>query len=490
MVVLAGCGLWEVPEVSDVPPIDTVAVQVVRFDTGGLVSTGVPLARGLLRDADSVRLVIDGAEVPMYVEPLVGRHADGSYRSVLVQFPWTSDSARGVLEFGVVGKRLETKTPVRWLLESAVILPTSVDYILGTGILPPTVASAQMPATPLSTEYDRLYKRWSAHHRVPNVMSPWGSRRLNYYDRVLSSFAQWARTGEVGYWLDAAKLARHYQAPNVLYNHHEFQPDGLYANYLLTGDDRSQSYLVRWASRMATFHHPSRNYAYWWDRNQSMYLEGRIQQRHLLGVLYAGFLGDESRDWIAYADAMVQSWLDIQEPHFAGVRTQQTSTNGSWHYGLDAVAGADPFGQSNFMEGLRVTALVTYLEMRRPGPDMQRAVERAIQRNVDDLWATQWQPEFHAFRYETRDLPGMTDTKRRNFAEINNLMVLGFAYTYHVTGDVTYRDRALAVMSPAFTAPGGWLPWWQGHNGKIFNQNYYSSWRALYYLHVPPRLEP
>jgi len=478
LVVLAGCGLWEVPEVSEVPPIDTVAVQVVRFDTGGLVSTGVPLAPGLLRDADSVRLMIDGAEVPMYVEPLAGRHADGSYRSVLVQFPWTGDSARGVLEFGVAGVRQGTKTPIT--LESVVVLPTSSAYLRSTQVLPPTIASAALLVTPLHTRFDELYRQASAMHVIRDNLDATdnlGSRRLNFYDRVLTSSAQWIRTGEVQYWRDATRLVRQYTAiakdrnAGSAYAPWDFHPDGLFSSYLLTGDENSRRILAEFAqANSRNLFMASRNYTF------NAYREGRGQQRVMLAALYAALLEDTSRDWYAVTDEYVTSWLDTQEPwHTQG-------SDGAWYYPI--TAGHN--GQSNFMEGLRVSALVSYLELRHPSDAVRERVERAIRRQVDFLWNTQWQPQFQSFLYWSTDSAG-----KRSLADLNNLMALGFAYVYYVTGDEAYRDRAVQVMSPAFVPQADrWSVCWGCSNGKQFNQNYYSAFRALYYLNVPPRLEP
>jgi hypothetical protein len=477
MVVLAGCGLWEVPEVPVVPPMDTVAVQVVRFDTGGLVSTGVPLAPGLLRDADSVRLMIDGAEVPMYVEPLAGRHADGSYRSMLVQFPWAGDSARGVLEFGVAGVRQGTKTPITWTLESAVILPTSPQYIVATEVLPRTIPSSELPATALNLAYDQVYRVQSAR---------FASSGNNFYDRVYNGYAQWARTGEIEYWRRSTWLARVYAAPAPINQPHNFDPDGLFTNYLLTGDERSRKYLIDWAKARVGWWAPAKAY----DWSFGLYREGRQQQRVMLSALYAGLLEDTTNAWMTLADAYVKAWVDTQEPHWAQ-QYDGLKLDGSWHYPLGSAGN----GQSNFMEGLRVSSMITYLEYRTPAPDIQHAVEQSIRRQVDYLWNTEWNAAALSFKYWSTELrnapfPAVPTQEMLNMRELNNLMVLGFAFTYHVTGDPKYRDQALQIMSVAYTPPAGWSPWWSGFNGKVLNQNYYSSWRALYYLHVPPRLEP
>ncbi|HNV75951.1 MAG TPA: hypothetical protein PKH96_14830, partial [Gemmatimonadaceae bacterium] len=70
---------------------DSVALIVTRL-TGqageALVSSAIPLRRGAIRpDAVSgARLVVDGAPVDAAIEGTTGLHADGSLRSVVVQF--------------------------------------------------------------------------------------------------------------------------------------------------------------------------------------------------------------------------------------------------------------------------------------------------------------------------------------------------------------------------------------------------------------------
>jgi hypothetical protein len=457
-------------------------VQVVRFDTGGLVSTGVPLAPGLLRDADSVRLMIDGAEVPMYVEPLAGRHADGSYRSMLVQFPWAGDSARGVLEFGVAGVRQGTKTPITWTLESAVILPTSPEYIISTGVVPATLPSSQTSGTALGRSMDQIYLSSANTHPI-TVERAHLARQLNFYDRVLTSYTQWARTGDIRYWVDASRLVRQYTAiarnknAAAAYAPWDFHPDGLFSSYLLTGDENSRRILVEYALPSTwNIRAPRYNYTF------NGYRDGRVQQRVMLTALYSAILEDTSADWFAVTDEYVVSWIDTQEPHFGPAVTKQDEADGAWYYPITA----EQNGQSNFMEGLRVSALISYLELRNPPAAMRSRVEHAIKKQVDFLWNTQWQPQHQSFKYWSSDQVGT-----RINAVLNNLIVLGFAYVFHCTGDEVYRERSLQIMSQAFLSqPDGYQVWWAGHNGKMFNQNYYSSFRALYYLNVPPRLEP
>jgi hypothetical protein len=473
--------------------VDVVIHRIAAGTGTVLVSSGMPLPKGLVTSAtlNAFRLIVNNTEIPIFVEPLFGKHDDGSYKSVLIQFLMeltAEQTVNGQLQFGQVGQRLSTKTPITWQVEDAVILPSSPQYITRTGVLLQTIPTSDLSVTALNTAYENIYATWSARHftRFSTYGPPtdWRIRNANYYDFALASYMQWARTGNIEYWKRATWTARWFASVQKRWQPHLYQPDGLYYNYLLTGDDRSREYLRYWADYVVnSAFAPHRNY----DWN-FLYQEGRIQQRVMLATLYTALLEDTSRNWYSLADRYVQSWIDTQEPYYyPNTRGDIIGINypagfpieGSRYYQL----GTTGYGQSNFMEGLLVSALVTYLELRNPPPATRAVVEQFIQKQVEFLWNTQWQPQFQAFHYHTTwEWQDISNNTRRNYAELNNLMSLGFAYMYHMTGDQIWHDRTMQVFSRAWISSDGWSPWWTGHGGKIFNENYYSSWRVFYYL--------
>jgi hypothetical protein len=463
---------------SNTPIVTTVDVNIHRLDTETgitLVSAGMPLRAGLVypNTIEYFRLIVNNTEIPIFVQPLFGKHQDGSYRSVLIQFSMEVTAGQpvtGKLEFGPRGVRYNTRTDIIGSVESAVILPASSAYIISTQVIHPTIISSELPATQLYTRFDDIYRQTASRHIIQDGFTDRDSRQFNFYDRVLTSYVQWVRTGHIQYWVDATRLVRQYHAITNSYSTiaqsyapWDYHPDGLFLSYLLTGDEKNRRILAEWAlqnSRNLRAAH--RNYIF------NSYREGRPQQRVMLSALYSALLEDTSTDWFAVTDAYVTSWLDTQEPwHTQGF-------DGAWLYPLpDSLVG-----QSNFMEGLRLTALVTYLEYRNPSVEMRRRVEIAIKKQVDFLWNTQWQPQFQSFKYWSSDQVG-----RRSLADLNNLMVLGFAYVYHITGDIEYYNRTMQIISPAFLPQSdGWSVCWGCSFGKQFNQNYYSSWRVFYYL--------
>jgi hypothetical protein len=456
-------------------PFDgTVDVNIYRLDDGSgttLVSSGMPLQQGMVyaNTLGQFKLMVNNTEVPLFVQPLFGRHPDGSYRSVLIQFQMAlsaNQTLPGQLVFGVPGVRQGARTAIAGNLESAAILPSSPAYIISTGVIPLTRSSSQVSGTALAAlgqNFDTQYLSAANLHPVTPERET-AAMDINFYDRVLSSYAQWARTGQVRYWRDASLLARQYVIRANIQGlaPWTFQPDGLFLSYLLTGHDASRTLLAN-ASFAATFNFFAPQYQYELDGLR----EGRDQQRFMLGALYSAILEDSSTNWLASLDARVTSWLDTQEPYFT------TGKDGSWFYRITTGV----YGQSNFMEGLRLTALVTYLELRTMTSERRTLVEQAVKAQVDYLWNTEWVPQFKSFKYWSTQAEGA-----RSLADLNNLIVLGFAYVYHITGNTVYRDRALEIISQAFFPQPDFSVWWVGGNGKFFNQQYYSSFRVFYYL--------
>jgi len=456
------------------PFTGTVDVNIHRLDGGSgttLVSSGMPLQPGMVyaNTLEQFKLMVNNTEVPLFVQSLFGKHADGSYRSVLIQFEMAlsaNQTLPGQLIFGVPGARQGVRTAIENNLESAAILPSSPAYIISTGVIPPTLSSSQVSGTALAAlgqNFDTQYLSAANLHLVTPEREN-AAMNINFYDRVVSSYAQWARTGEVRYWRDASLLARQYVIRANIQGvaPWTFQPDGLFLSYLLTGHDASRTLLAN-ASLGATFNFFAPQYQYELDGLR----EGRDQQRFMLGALYSAILEDSSTNWLASLDARVTSWLDTQEPYFT------TGKDGSWFYRITTGV----YGQSNFMEGLRLTALVTYLELRTMTSERRTLVEQAVKAQVDYLWNTEWVPQFKSFKYWSTDVTGA-----RGLAELNNLIVLGFAYVYHITGNTVYRERALEIMSQAFFPQPDFSVCWTCSEGKQFNQQYYSSFRVFYYL--------
>ena len=123
--------------------------------------------------------------------------------------------------------------------------------------------------------------------------------------------------------------------------------------------------------------------------------------------------------------------------------------------------------QSNYMTGLVHDALIKYYTYVTPDP----RIPPAIKKTLDWMWATQWVSSAQAFKYLS-DLTssGGTDPS----PDLNLLIVTGYGWYYWYSRDATYKTRGDAVFSGGVI--GAYL---DGY--KQFNQNYYASYRYLFY---------
>ena len=437
------------------PEVPSVALTVARLAGGSgatLVSSGVPLAPGALRadQLGQVQVWAGGQEQAVYVEALQGRHADGSVRVLLVQFrPALTQGApvAGELRLGVGRTTSDlAKTPVSWNVPEGVALPSDPAYLVQTDLVGPTVTVAQGPTSPtFFATYDARFREFSDYQ----WNATGGHHDGNYYDRALNHFAYWVRSGTLLYWQRAATLAGNYRA-NYLepsgYNPppHMFFPEGLLLHYWLTGHEGSRQALVATAKRVSDLFSVQASSDPNWQYN-----EGRIMARALLGCVMALRLGDTSLDWGGRADGYLSNWAAQQQ------------ADGSFRYRLQTEDANSPMGQSNFMEGLRMDALVKYYQWRRA----DARVVTLVRRQVDYLWNTQRVAD-GSFKYWSVDATGGSAW------DLNQLMSLGFAFAWKTTGQASYRTNGDLVFQA-----GVERSWYQG--SKQYNQQYYDSFNYL-----------
>ena len=120
-----------------------------------------------------------------------------------------------------------------------------------------------------------------------------------------------------------------------------------------------------------------------------------------------------------------------------------------------------------FMFGLTAEALITYYEQIKADP----RIPAAIQLGVDEVWKRAWVEKDQSFFYRADDA---TD----GAPDLNLLVAPAFAWVYHQTGDISYRDNG----DKAFA--GGMRAYLWG--GKQFSQNYRSSFNYVQWRLLPP----
>jgi len=431
---------------------DTIELQITRLDGGtgtALVSNGIPLTPGLLRPGDEshVALTVGGVEQSVYVEPLRGRHPDGSLRAILLQFRSDVGGApvAGNLIVGSSVTRSTSdiaKTPVTWMEPQAVALPTSPHYLVGTWIVGPTIPVSETPAIPSFFQtYESEFQSYGDLHWT-NEPASWDPWTADYYDRALLWYAWWARTGDVEYWVRGTETAYYYHqwlaGADYDTQPNNQQMEGMELRYLLVGDEAPRVGIVE----VANFN----DLLFTGSYVSAPGGEGRIQARVIMSFLLAHRTGDTSKDWAAKAEDIVTKSLASQNPD-----------DGSY----DGFQVWD-FEHVPYMTGMLHEAFAEYYHWISPDPRIPPAVKAAL----DWEWNNMWVAGDQALKYRESSTSGSPD--------LNGLEINGYGWYYMISRDPTYLDRGEALFKGLVERS-----WIDGI--KQFNQSYRSSYRYLYY---------
>ena len=137
----------------------------------------------------------------------------------------------------------------------------------------------------------------------------------------------------------------------------------------------------------------------------------------------------------------------------------------------DPAAATGQYYIQPFMVGLTSAALIMYYDKTGDA-----RVLPAVRTAMDWLWANAWVAADESFWYENWvPNPSIPFPPQPGAPDLNLLIAPAFAWLYHQTGDIKYRDQGDSVFA------GGAKRAWLG-TGKHFNQNYswsfdYVKWR-------------
>ena len=456
-----------------------VELRIQRLASGSgsvLVSSGIPVGAGVLREADvsRIRIEVDGTEVPAYVAPLA-KWRDGSVRSVLVQFTWdpgAGRSAEGRLFVGTAPPARRVQRSPAPGLPDAVALPAKAEYLVQTALAGPmeTVSITRTLGGAFG-RYDTEFRRLADLHWKADA----GAWEQNYYDRGLVYYVAWMRSGNPDYWRRATTMALNYRRDYLEKNNHNTSPHwaqlgGLELHYLLTGDTLSQKAVAgAFAWGLSPFAQARWGPKADLENTQSEYMENRIQARVLQGALMAYRLNASytrsdgpafpAAQWPARLRDMLNKILSVQ--------------NADGSYSWVQICG----GQLNYMVGMLNDVLIEYYRDFEADPRIPSSIERAN----DFLWRTQWIPGEQAFKYASVTCApnkfGTSVGGMEPAGDLNGLLVGSFGWLYQQTGDAKWRTRGDAIFAGIF-AP----KWLSNYNGsKQFNQAYTSSFRYVAY---------
>jgi hypothetical protein len=320
---------------------------------------------------------------------------------------------------------------------------------------PTRTVSEASRATPAIRKFDADFADAADRHWRENGPK-WEE---NYYDRALVYYAAWVRTANPEYWRRGTLMAAAYRRDYLEANKygatpHWAQLDGVALHYLLTGDEASRRAVGEVAQRFA--------FPYYMDNLQdpTAEMENRMQARVLTSFVLANGLdapvsdtyGTHGRSWATLARAALTKILASQASDGA---YRFTRANNQCGY------------NKPFMVGILNDALIRYYARFERDP----RIPPAVRRSLDYMWAKNWLPRERAFVYIEGqchgDGPGAV-------ADLNNLMVNGFAWYAHQSGNAVYRERADRIFEGAVAA--GSLA-----GSKQFNQQYTNAYNYLGY---------
>jgi hypothetical protein len=444
------------------PRAASIRLRLVRFAPGSgevLVSSGIPLPPGLLRERDleTVALRLGNEPPPMHVEALRGRHADGSLRSILIQFRYDIrpgpgfevllEMGPGVVRTGPDPERVAPEYAPRNPLPEAVALPAEPSYLIATGIVGETTPAPSRFSSAWEQNFrtfgDPKWQTFRGEYGTPALDNN-KITTYNYYDRALIYFAWWARTGDPEYWKRAVYYYLPYRDGYMKPNRYAAQPhnihvEGMEVHYLLTGDLESwrgaglaAEYLASiWMQRIGDTNHP--------------YTESRIQARTMDGMLTAARLGITARNYDELARKALTTILSTQQDDGSYRFASVCNT----HY--------------NYMTGLVHEVFMKYYAYFEADPRILESMKRSL----DFMWNTQWLAGAGAFKYASADCPGKAGPSPA--ADLNLLIANGFAWYARATGNDLYRARGDQVFRQGVAK--AWLV-----GDKQFNENYRASY--------------
>lgn len=371
------------------PTPKTFTVSLVADGGSGTqtVNFAIPFARGVMTDANAIRITADGVELPAAHRALAS-HADGSLRSVQLQV--NVDAAAHpqlAIELGVAGAAGPALVPVAQTLTGTgnnihpkvwVVLPT--DVLAASGFAGPVTPRSQFASTSLDawkTVCD--YDRWDTAAFLVNASA---SRDVWLYDRVTAMVRGYVMTGEISPLRSAYREAGMYFGGMTIANGavtavapptangdlKYYYAQGMALHYLLTGDERYREAAEAVSQTVAGMWNPQYNGgdAFWTERNAGFSL---LAHEWALAVT-----DDKAQAIAARAETAVTAYLAMQATYPVGYTDQDARC-----FAHSATAHGEDFGTfgcSPWMSAILADGLDAYA--RRIGGDRAAQVRTAI----------------------------------------------------------------------------------------------------------------
>lgn len=291
---------------------------------------------------------------------------------------------------------------------------------------------------------------------------------IDYYDRAMIYYVWWKRTGDPKYRDRATQIALNFRATLESVNYgvvaHWAMMDGIALHYLDTGDPKSLTAVGKVADMFAYLVNADVP-GYIGDPKR---MDNRIQAYALKTILLAYRLKAPSTGISQLGLPGNNNWATTLRTALNKILATRDA-DGQWR---GAKCGTNSSGQlvratHPFTVGLLHDGLIRYHELFEADP----RIPSAIQQSADVMWQQDWIATSGAFKYVAISCPGEGGPTAA--ADLNNLIVNGYGWTYRKTGDATWKSRAEAIFSGSVTKDS------PSSGPKQFNQSYTSSYRFL-----------
>lgn len=394
--------------------------------------------------------------------------------TTVVTARWVATGASASRTVTLIGPTAPTPTPTPTPSPS----PLPADTSAVSRLMGPYLTSAQITAFGgFYAKYEGDFVRWDDTQwtntcRVP--VSPDAALICNQYDRAAIYYVWWRRTGLAKYRGRADTVALRFRAmlessgSNYGPVHHHAMMDGLMLHAALTGDAASALAVGKVADRFAYGVNAL-------DPNVTRYIDNpnyqdNRMQAYTLNVLLAAYRIQAPSVGIPSPVGIPgnNNWASVLRTTLNKVLGTRDA-DGQWR---GAKCGLNSSGQlvratHPFTIGLLHDALIRYYEHFEQDP----RIPAAIQQSAELLWAHDWLSASQAFKYVGISCPG--EGGPTPAADLNNLLLNGFAWTARRLQSATWQARADAIFAGSVNADS------PSSGPKQFNQSYTSSYRAL-----------
>jgi hypothetical protein len=461
----------------DIPASVQIYSGSVANGPENLVSNAVPFGPGVVADAGAVRVLDEGTEVPIAARVLATWPADGSIRSLLVQFD------------APVAKSYAIQVGTPRTTTDRVFVPVTWDLPRRIFTLPPAYLSASLvfwEQRPLGQTgfpaWDQ--KQLASYQRIATVGTAACARDDHYYDAITTTYQLYARTGTLTYLVNARRWALHHRRDQIhlsgtnighprcpagyLTNTRYTFPQGLIQDFFMFGDEeaRNASGIV-----VDNFYMPHADGWYYKAPNTRGFWTEREAAFSLIGIL-AHYEGTGN---VAYLNR-------VRDRVAALHRMQLDNGRRAWVHNLydhDPSEGCSTsdYGSSPWMSGLLLEAIIKYHRLTN-----DPVARESILMAVDDLGA----------RYlAAGDYAGVSfvylgcSAYVNGVPDLDNLVSHAFGYAYRLTGSEVYRTLGTKLFDTS-------VRYGVTASHKHYDQQFRSSGHFPAYVSGPagPRLPP